>query len=167
MNSSYSLTELGKKQLLLISNRYHRISVLAVIEHNGKYVIQKRNIHPYKDFWEFPTRKISFGEKPQDTLKNLLHEECNLEAGVIAFLGVNHKIEEKDDAVFDDKYYMVFKIDNVQGDLRNTFSDAENYWLSMKEYLQKQKRHYDDEKTLSLIKKPGDLKNIVCQLENY
>jgi A/G-specific adenine glycosylase len=55
-------------------------AVIAIIEKNGKYFIQKR---PAKgllaDLWEFPGGKIELGEGKSEALKRELKEELNVE----------------------------------------------------------------------------------------
>lgn len=51
----------------------------AIILKNTKFLMGKRNIEPYKGFWDFPGGFCEKGEHPLKTLKREVKEELNLE----------------------------------------------------------------------------------------
>ena len=57
-------------------------AVIAIIERQGKYLIQKRPSHGLlADLWEFPGGKIKPGESKMEALKRELREELKVELG--------------------------------------------------------------------------------------
>ena len=156
-DKSYILSPDGKKLALQFDsqthavNRSQRVSVQVVAIHDGQYWIQHRQVEPYKGVWEFPTMRVRFGESPLQTVERALSEEAGM-SGVIAFRGINHKVElTESGTLFDDKYLLVFEVNDLKGELNQEFSGGTNHWLSKKKLLEKEPLHFNLQETFEVV----------------
>ncbi|GHO46744.1 NUDIX hydrolase [Ktedonospora formicarum] len=62
--------------------------VLAVIEHEGKLLLLKRNIEPAKGLWNFCGGYIEFGESPQVAVIREAKEEANIDIQIDKLIGI-------------------------------------------------------------------------------
>jgi hypothetical protein len=171
-DSLYLLTKEGKKIALQLNKddytyeKVQRISVLLIIKLKNKYLIQQRKTEPFYGYWEFPTKKVGFGNNPDQEAKKLLLDETGLK-GNLKFIGINHKIELIRNSTFDDKYYFVFSVSNVIGNINKSFSEGDNYWLLKKDFLNKDKKHFDLDNTFDLFNEDSLIKDVKREIENY
>jgi hypothetical protein len=157
-DTSYSLTKRGKTLSLklneedLLIERDQRISIEVVLEHEGKFLFQKRLKEPYFGYYEFPSEKIKFGETPLECAIRTLEKECGIKAD-FEFKGVNHKVDlNEENNIMDDKYFLVLKAKFISGDLIDKFDGGENFWLSKKEIYKLKKVHFDVENVFKIFK---------------
>ena len=60
--------------------------VAAIIRKGDKIFATQRGYGDFKDWWEFPGRKMEAGETPEEALKREIHEELSTEISVDEFL---------------------------------------------------------------------------------
>jgi len=63
-------------------------TVTAMIIRNGKVLLGKRNIEPYKGYWDLPGGFLNDGEHPEKGLKREMKEELGVESEIKKFIGV-------------------------------------------------------------------------------
>jgi ADP-ribose pyrophosphatase YjhB (NUDIX family) len=173
-NKKYVLTPSGKKLSLQIEangstlGTSQRMSVLLVVKKENKYLVQQRKIEPFRKYWEFPTKRVNFGESPFDTAKRLLKDEAGLK-GEFNFIGVLHKIEEGiEGGTFDDKYYLVFTVEYVGGEFIEEFNQGKNYWLTKNEFKEKELIHFDLQATFDLLdRSKSNFEEVVGKIVDY
>ncbi len=64
------------------------LSIDALIIRNGKILLIKRGIEPYKDFWALPGGHVDFNETVEEAVKRETEEETNLKVVSLKLLGV-------------------------------------------------------------------------------
>jgi ADP-ribose pyrophosphatase YjhB (NUDIX family) len=170
-DEGYTLTTVGKKELLAYNNQnqplqHQRISILLIVKNGERYVVQKRNVAPFKDFWEFPTMKVPYGKSVEESFSLLTETELGL-SGKANFLGIVHKTELlNQNLVFDDQYYLVFLIENSKGSLKKTFEEGSNHWLTLNQFKEK-KTHFDLEATLDVLNKEAVVSEVAEEVSDY
>lgn len=141
-SKSYSLTEKGKE----FANRFDtdsvviekqaKVGVLVCPVLNGKpqkYLVQQRLKQPYFGFSGFITGKIQWGETITDCALRELKEETGL-VGQPTLVGVKHKLDyNPEGTLLEDKFFFVFRIDEVQGELITEFEGGKNIWMTRQE----------------------------------
>jgi hypothetical protein len=171
-NEGYKLTISGKNLAIQIDENKHtlakspRISVLLVLENNEYFLIQHRLSEPFKGVWEFPTARIPFGSNPKKFTEDFLQKETGLQAQ-LKLKGINHKIETKDNNIFDDKYYLVFVGKNFKGKLKPEFDGGKNCWLTKEELLNKEKTHIDLPNTFDILEGNQTMTHIEGEIKDY
>lgn len=140
---NYCLTTTGKE----FANRFDtqkkivekqaKLGVLIVCVKKQKgvtqYLIQQRLKQPYYGFYGFISGKISWGETIKETAARELKEESGLLANM-KFLGIEHKMDySKKKELLEDKYFFIFRAENLRGNLRKKFKGGKNIWKSYKE----------------------------------
>lgn len=172
ITNGYKLSMAGKNLALQLDtdsldiSNYQRLSVLLVVQNGDKYLVQQRSTEPFKGVWEFPTSRIPFGYQPSFFAESLLQQETSLKAN-FTFIGINQKIETRQNSVFDDKYYLVFYSDKLSGRLQKCFSGGSNHWLSKEEFLQKSSVHFDLDNTFDIIENKTIVSSITGEIEDY
>ncbi|MEK6937375.1 MAG: NUDIX hydrolase [Nanoarchaeota archaeon] len=74
-----------------------RAGSAILIEHNGKYLLGKRNKKNYLNFWVIPGGKVEWGESLEQAGIREFKEETNLDIEIIKFLKWKEIINTKDD----------------------------------------------------------------------
>ncbi|MGV8169595.1 MAG: NUDIX hydrolase [Candidatus Nanoarchaeia archaeon] len=69
-----------------------RITAAILVEHEGKFLLGKRNKENAKDFWIIPGGGVEFGEKIEDAAVREIKEETNLDVEITRFIGFNEVI---------------------------------------------------------------------------
>ncbi len=168
----YVLSSVGKKLALQVNPQEYelsqpqRVSVLLVIQDDDNYLIQQRLSEPFYGVWEFPTARIPFGVQAQQFAEELLKQETGI-ITKLQFCGVNQKVETKNKAFFDDKYYLVFKGLKEGGEMLLNFPGGKNFWLTKQELLAKEKTHFDLRNTLRIIEGKSEMTFINGEVSEY
>ena len=63
-------------------------TVTASIVKNGKVLLAKRSIDPYRGYWDLPGGFLNDGESPEVGLKREMKEELGVEIKIKKFIGV-------------------------------------------------------------------------------
>lgn len=139
--NSYSLTIEGKEFANrfdtenIVIERQAKIGVLIVAVKDEKYLAQQRLKQPYYGFYGFITGKVRWGETLAETASRELQEESGLK-GKLTMVGVKHKMDYSEKSkLLEDKFFFVFRADNVKGNLLERFEGGRNLWLTEKEIL--------------------------------
>jgi len=143
--NSYSLTIDGKEFAnrfdteKIVIERQAKIAVLIIAIRNGKtakeYLVQQRLKQPYFGFHGFVTGKARWGETLIETACRELKEESGLEAKLV-LVGTKHKMDYSEESkLLEDKFFFVFRADNIKGSLVERFEGGKNLWLTKKEIL--------------------------------
>jgi 8-oxo-dGTP pyrophosphatase MutT (NUDIX family) len=125
-------------------------------------MIQERLIHPYKNYFEFPSRKVEFGSNPEDTVKLIANEELGIGISKIKFHGVNHKLDLKaeKDKVLSDRYFLIYSCESNTENFKPVFEDGYNHLMDLKAFKQKKLRHFDDTNILKIYKSESFLMDV-------
>ena len=113
-----------------------------------KYLVQQRLKHPYFGFHGFPSGKIRKGETVYETAKRELAEETGFKGDLI-LKAIRHKMDysPKDD-LLEDKFFFVFRAQNLKGKLIESFEGGKNLWLTEKEIFKLPKLFKDVRETI-------------------
>jgi 8-oxo-dGTP pyrophosphatase MutT (NUDIX family) len=159
----YLLTTRGKEyanrfdSVAVEVERQPKLGVLIVgiknIKGKNLFLGQQRLKQPYFGFWGFVTGKIKWGEKAFETAERELLEETGLSAK-LTLVGLRHKTDySKQGELLEDKYFLTFKAENMQGNLIENFEGGKNRWMTKGELLE-QKDVFDDvEKVMEMVEK--------------
>ncbi len=143
----YCLTDIGKE----FANRFNTESTEVTYEAQAKvgilccgvkkegkqtkYLIQQRLKQPFYGYHGFMSGKIKKGDTPFETCLREFKEETGL-TGKPVLKGVLHKMDYSlESKLLEDKYFFVFRIDCVKGELLESFSGGKNTWLTKHEIV--------------------------------
>lgn len=140
----YFLTTAGKEfanrmdteELKLERQAKLAIALHAVRVKKGKIevLIHRRLKEPFYGWCGSNSGKIRWGETPLEGAKREFREETGLE-GDFSLKGVVHYFHyQKDGQLLEDKYFWVYRIDNVRGKLKEKVPEGENVWMEKKEF---------------------------------
>ena len=143
-NGRYSLTDEGKEfanrmdtdALKLERQAKLGIAIHATRTRNGKteYLVHRRLKEPFYGWYGSHSGKIRWGENPVDCAKREFLEETGL-TGKFTLKGIVHYHHfYKEGRLLEDKYFWVFRVDNVEGELKEKVPEGENIWMTEKEY---------------------------------
>lgn len=116
------------------------VALHAVRQRNGKteYLIHQRLKEPFFGWFGSHSGKIRWGETPLEAGKREFMEETGL-TGEFELKGiVNVKHFHKDGRFLEDKYFWVFKIENVKGETMEEVEGGKNIWMTEEEYREKE-----------------------------
>lgn len=143
-NGLYSLTDTGKEFANRIdtdSLKLERQAKIAIALHavrmvNGKMeiLIHQRLKEPFYGWYGSHSGKIRWGETPLQCAQREFLEETGL-TGDFTHKGIVHYHHfHKDGRLLEDKYFWVYRIDNVKGELREEVPEGKNIWMQEQEY---------------------------------
>lgn len=144
-NGKYSLTDEGKEfanrmdtdSLKLERQAKLGVAIHAVRVKNGKteYLVHRQLKEPFYGWYGSHSGKIRWGETPLQTAKREFLEESGL-TGKFSLKGIVHYHHfHKDGRLLEDKYFWVYRVDNVKGKLKEKVPEGENLWLTESQYL--------------------------------
>ncbi len=142
----YTLTTRGKEHANKLDTdtntieRQPKISVALIIENeDGKFLSQQRLKQPYFGFWGRLSGKVRWGETLLETAERELMEEAGLTAD-LRVAGFYHKMDYKTDGeMLEDKIFCIVHGINPKGELISDAEGHHNEWLTMEEFLAKDK----------------------------
>ena len=140
----YSLTTKGKEfanRLDTDSLKLEKQAKIGIALHpirinKGKteYLVHHRLKEPFFGWYGSHSGKIRWGEKPIETARREFLEETGL-TGDFTLKGIIHYHHfYKDGKLLEDKYFWVFKVENIKGELQEQVEGGENIWMTEKEY---------------------------------
>ncbi len=107
--------------------------VLTKNENNITYfLIQDRELVPYKNTYGTPGDKIFFGEDVQAAAVRAMKQQTGLTCDV-ELRGVRHIKDEYQDVCMQDKYFFIFWASNPRGRLAVRGRTGKNLWLTYEE----------------------------------
>jgi 8-oxo-dGTP pyrophosphatase MutT (NUDIX family) len=143
-NGKYSLTDEGKEfanrmdtdALRLERQAKVGVALHAVRWRNGKteYLVHQRLKEPFYGWYGSHSGKIRWGENPYITAKREFLEETGL-TGDFELKGIVHYHHfHKDGRLLEDKYFWVFRVQNLKGKLKKVVPEGKNVWMTESEY---------------------------------
>ncbi|OGM08948.1 hypothetical protein A2Z67_06485 [Candidatus Woesebacteria bacterium RBG_13_36_22] len=140
----YSLTDGGKEfanrmdteALKLERQAKLGVALHAVRKKNGitEYLVHQRLKEPFYGWYGSHSGKIRWGENPYLTAKREFMEETGL-SGDFKLKGIVHYHHfHKDGRLLEDKYFWVFRVQNLKGKLKEVVPEGKNIWMSEAEY---------------------------------
>jgi 8-oxo-dGTP diphosphatase len=122
----------GKKRLVCSECSYtfyqnSKPCTAVLVEYEGKLMLTRRGIEPFKDWWDLPGGFIEDGEHPEDGAVRELEEETGLDVEILALLGVEMDIYGTDKINTLNFHYLARPI---SGDPKPASDVAEIRWFS-------------------------------------
>jgi ADP-ribose pyrophosphatase YjhB (NUDIX family)/predicted transcriptional regulator len=143
-DAKYSLTDSGKEfanrmdtdSLRLEKQAKLCIAITAVRMNKNvaEYLVHHRLKEPFYGWYGTHSGKIRWGENPEDCAKREFLEESGLTGDFSLKQIAHYQHYHKDGRLLEDKYFWVFRVDNVKGDFKEKVPEGENVWLTEKEY---------------------------------
>ncbi|MFZ1250158.1 MAG: NUDIX hydrolase [Candidatus Microsaccharimonas sp.] len=130
-----------------------KLSVVIILEdEQGRQLFQERLKQPYYGYWGHPTGKIRWGETMLETAERELMEEAGITA-TLRVVGLFHKMdyEKNTGSLREDKYFCIVHGTKPQGKLVDSVG-CRNEWLTINEFLKKEKRFGDPVQTEKIIR---------------
>lgn len=142
--SGYSLTDDGKEfanrmdtdALKLERQAKVAVALHAVRKVKGvtQFLVHHRLKEPFYGWYGSNSGKIRWGENPSDAAKREFLEETGMN-GKFTLKGIIHYHHFfKDGRLLEDKYFWVYRVDNVKGTFKEKVTEGENIWMTEKEY---------------------------------
>ncbi len=143
-NGRYTLSDTGKEFANRIDTetlKLERQAKVAVALHavryrNGvaEYLVHKRLKEPFFGWYGSHSGKVKWGETPLECAKREFLEETGL-FGEFELKGIVHYLHNYiDGRLLEDKYFWVYKIKNVSGQLKEKVPEGENIWMTEVEF---------------------------------
>ncbi len=112
------------------------IATHAVRTNKGveEYLVHRRLKEPFYGWYGSHSGKVRWGETPLECARREFLEETGL-SGKFTLKGIVHYHHfHKDGKLLEDKYFWVFKIDDVTGELKEKVPEGENIWMTEKQF---------------------------------
>lgn len=112
------------------------VALHAIRTRNGQteILIHHRLKEPFYGWYGSHSGKIRWGENPLQCAKREFLEETGLTGNFTQKGIVHYHHIHKDGRFLEDKYFWVFRIDNVKGKLKEKVPEGENIWMTEKEF---------------------------------
>jgi 8-oxo-dGTP pyrophosphatase MutT (NUDIX family) len=144
IDGKYSLTDDGKEfanrmdtdALKLERQAKIGVALHAIRKKNGitEHLVHQRLKEPFYGWYGSHSGKIRWGEDPLITAKREFKEETGL-TGDFKLKGIIHYHHfHKDGRLLEDKYFWVYRVDDVKGKLIKRVPEGRNIWMSEAEY---------------------------------
>ena len=126
-------------------------TVTAIIIRNGKVLLGKRSINPYKGYWDPPGGFLEDGEDPEQGLKREMKEELGVDIKIKKFIGVFiDKFYDQDD--WYNALCLHYLCDIEKGNPRPLEEVSELQWFSLNN-IPSRIAFKSNKNTLNLFKK--------------
>jgi len=143
-NGKYFLTTEGKEfanrmdtdSLKLEKQGKVAIAIHAVRISKGvkEYLVHRRLKEPFYGWYGSHSGKVRWGETPLECARREFLEETGL-SGKFTLKGIVHYHHfHKDGRLLEDKYFWVFRVDEVTGNLKVKVPEGENIWMTEREF---------------------------------
>ncbi len=140
----YELTTLGKEfagrmdTANLKLERQAKIGValhpIKVVKGKTYHLVHKRLKEPFYGWYGSHSGKIRWGETPLECARRELMEETGLQ-GEFHLKSIEHYFHVHQNGRFlEDKYFWVYKVDNLKGKLVAKTEEGENIWMTETQY---------------------------------
>ena len=140
----YSLTDEGKEfanrmdteELVIERQAKLAVAIHAIRYRNREkqYLVHQRLKEPFYGWYGSHSGKIRWGETPLICAKREFLEESGL-TGNFKLKGIVHYHHfHKDGRLLEDKYFWVFRVLNVKGELKVRVPEGKNIWMSGKQF---------------------------------
>lgn len=107
---------------------------IKVVKGKIFHLVHKRLKNPFYGWYGSHSGKIRWGETPLECARRELLEETGL-SGSFHLKSIEHYFHVHEDGRFlEDKYFWVFKVDNLKGKLISKTEEGENIWMSENQY---------------------------------
>jgi ADP-ribose pyrophosphatase YjhB (NUDIX family) len=137
----YRLSVLGRSRALMlypdknsfIEQGFLAVRVVLSKQEDGQeyFLMQDRQLVPYKGTYGIPGDKILFGEDVADAAKRAMREQAGFDCKV-ALCGLTHYKERYLGRIVQDKFFFVFRATYVSGQLMEIGKKGnKNVWLSL------------------------------------
>lgn len=154
-SGNYKLTLEGQKRSAFIEGdtgtqaQFPTFSIVILAKTGDKYVCQKRLKEPFYGYWGFISGKINFGQNLFECATRDLLEETGLRS-TQWILKALEQVKTYDQGKLAFHHYLFhLETDSVSGELIEKTHKAENAWLTLEEY--KQKETFPSEKFFQYI----------------
>jgi ADP-ribose pyrophosphatase YjhB (NUDIX family) len=112
----YRLLAKGKQELAIsygkhMFARWPRLTVLAIVRQQAKYVVLRRTTQPFTGATEWLASAIQQGETMPDALARLLKDRLGVEQVSGELVGFFRRIDRYEDVTFDDKLFAVHRVE--------------------------------------------------------
>lgn len=85
-----------------------RVGSAVLIEHNGKFLLGKRNKQTAQNYWVIPGGKVEWGENLEQAAIREIKEETNLDVDIVKFICWKEIIEPKNKEIEYHRYVFFF-----------------------------------------------------------
>ena len=141
-DQTYSLSTMGKTRTIMlypnqdgfIEQGFLAVRLVLTKMENGKqhFLMQQRDIVPYKGTYATPGDKVLFGEDTIETAQRVLQRDTGLTCD-LRLCGIKHIKEEYLEKIVQDKYFFVFTGNAPQGELIPRSRTGKNIWMTYDE----------------------------------
>jgi ADP-ribose pyrophosphatase YjhB (NUDIX family) len=144
INGKYVLTIKGKEfanrmdtdELKLERQAKVAVALHPVRKRGGKteHLVHRRLKEPFYGWYGSQSGKIRWGETPLETAKREMKEETGLTGRFTLKAIVHYHHIHKNGKFLEDKYFWVYKVDQLKGKLKKKIEEGENIWMTETEY---------------------------------
>ncbi len=110
------------------------VHAVRINKDTKEYLVHRRLKEPFYGWYGSHSGKVRWGETPQECAKREFLEETGLSGEFTLKAIVHYHHFHKDGRLLEDKYFWVFRVDEVNGDLKAKVPEGENIWMTEKEF---------------------------------